>query len=131
MPRQVARYLLHPALASTTKATGPIEAGLSIMHARGQVMKKQVYIALAASVLGGILSQLIASSVAFAQAQPSVQKEIRAQNFVLTDDAGNTVGVFSTVIQRVTGKRAIVLFDQTGKQIWSAGDSPLRQLSQR
>jgi len=93
-------------------------------------MKRTLGTALLTGLVGGIVSHYLVPLPVIAQAHPFVQKEVRAESFVLTDGGGNTVGVFTTkIVQR--DQRAIILLDQNGKQIWSAGDSPLRQLGQK
>jgi hypothetical protein len=88
-------------------------------------------VALFAGLLGATLSRYIAPISVLAQNQPASPRDIRGQSFILTDADGNAVGVFTSIPQRIGQKRAIVLLDQDGNQIWSAGDSPLRRLSQR
>jgi len=91
-----------------------------------------------AGLAGGVASRYFVPVPVFAQAQPSVAKEVRAESFILTDESGTTIGVFTSKSPRFADKtrplseqRTIVLLDANGKQIWSAGDSPLRQLSRQ
>jgi hypothetical protein len=86
-------------------------------------------IALFAGSCGGVLSRIVAPPAVFAQAQPFVQWDIRAESLGLVDDRGSPVGAFTTPARRQ--KRVIVLFDKNGNQIWSAGDSALRQLTEK
>jgi len=88
-------------------------------------------IALVAGLVGGMVARYLVPAPVFAQTQPSAPKEVRAESFVLTDESGKTIGVFTTKFARFGEQRAIILLDQNGKQIWSAGDSPLRQLTQQ
>jgi hypothetical protein len=112
--------------------------------------KLNVTIALFTGLAGGMLTRYIAPQPAFAQAQAPT-KEIRAQTFTLVDPSDRTVGTFSvegglavaadgkTIIQRGPNlgdprnavRQRIVLRDATGQEIWSAGGSPIRALSQR
>jgi hypothetical protein len=114
--------------------------------------KLNVALALFTGLAGGMLTRYIAPQPAFAQAQAPT-KEIRAQTFTLVDPSDRTVGTFSVeggpVVYGVgpDGKtyqrgpnlgdprnavrQRIVLRDATGQEIWSAGGSPIRALSQR
>ena len=94
-------------------------------------LQSAVFVALCAGLLGGMLSWYFVPTAVLAQNQPATPREVRAQSIILTDAAGNPVGVFTSVPQKIGQKRAIVLLDQDGTQIWSAGESPLRRLSQR
>jgi hypothetical protein len=106
-----------------------------------------IALALAAGLLGGLLTHYIAPSAAFAQVQapPSpgagvpnnrpTTKEIRAQSFTLVDQADHTVGTFT--VQPAPVRRdfkvvaRIVLRDSNGREIWSAGGSAILPLSER
>ena len=89
-------------------------------------------LALAAGLVGGVLSRYTNPVTVFAQAQTQVSKDIRAQSFTLTDENGNVVGIFTSVAPRGGQKRAVILLDQNANEIWSAGASPIRPLvSQR
>ena len=91
-------------------------------------------LALAAGLAGGILTRYIAPQPAFAQDQAPVTKEIRAQNFTLVDSSGRAVGTFAAgpPFRAFDGNvYVIVLKDPSGHVMWSAGGSPVRQLSQR
>jgi len=107
-----------------------------------------VALALAAGLLGGLLTHYIAPSAAFAQVQapPSlvpgvpnnrpITKEIRAQSFTLVDQADHTVGTFSVepappVRRDFKVKTRIVLRDSNGREIWSAGGSAILPLNER
>ena len=117
--------------------------------------KINLALALAAGLAGGILTRYIAPQPVLAQPQQAPTKEIRAQTFTLVDPADRTVGTFSvedgpmavavgpdgktTYIQRGPNlgdprnapRPRIILRDATGQEIWSAGGSPMRALSQR
>ena len=101
--------------------------------------KSTLVIALAAGLLGGLLSRYIAPQPAFAQ---NVTKEIRAQSFTIVDPADRVIGTFTTNVpfpppgarriprDRTASPNRIVLRDSDGREIWSAG-LILRPLSQR
>jgi hypothetical protein len=87
--------------------------------------KLNLTIALIAGLIGGALSsKLILTRV---HAQSTAPEEIRAQSFVLVDRDGAVLGTFSNDSQGkfVNGKQAadpvIKLFDERGREIWSAG----------
>jgi hypothetical protein len=83
-----------------------------------------VVLALAAGLVGGLVSRYVAPTVALAQAQPA-PKELRAQNFVLVNDQGNPVGLFGFDPQ---GKPIIKLIAENGRTIWSS-EMPLAPYS--
>jgi hypothetical protein len=101
-------------------------------------MNKTVAVALAAGLLGGMLTRYIAPPTAYAQnpAPQTASAEIRAQSFVLVDQADHAIGTFSVVpgplgpFGRPILPR-IVLKDFNGREIWSAGGSPLQPLTVR
>ena len=103
--------------------------------------KSSVFIALAAGLLGGLLTRYIAPTTAFAQNQTSPTTEIRGRSFVLVDAQDNVVGTFASEPipppGMFQGRRPgpepsrIVLRDSNGREIWSAGGNPMRPLSQR
>lgn len=79
-------------------------------------------LALAAGVLGGLLSHYITPATVLAQAQ--AQKEIKAQSFVLVDDKNNIVGTFKSAESQIGDKIPnVVLVDRNGREIWRAGIS--------
>lgn len=86
-------------------------------------MNKNIALALFAGLFGGMLSHYISPTVAFAQNQIQIPKEIRAQGFTLVDQSNQPVGTFIA-----EGVR-IVLRDSKGREIWSAGGSGLQPLS--
>jgi len=98
-------------------------------------MNKNVIVALIAGLLGGLVTRYISPPPAFAQNQPPVAKEIRAQSFVLVDQSDHAVGTFMAEPVRGTPGPftpiRIVLRDFTGREIWSAGGSPIQPLSAR
>lgn len=96
-------------------------------------------LALAAGLLGGLLTRYIAPPPAFAQNQPPVTKELRAQSFALVDSSDRTVGVFTAEpalktpnsYQGSLTPTRIVLRDANGREIWSAGGNAIRPLTAR
>jgi hypothetical protein len=115
--------------------------------------KLVIAIALVAGFVGGSLSRYVAPPSAFAQNQAQVTKEVRAQSFTLVDPSDRAIGTF-TAEPDVSGIQPffqpgpssrlntpqlrptvfptrIVLRDSKGREIWSAGGSSMRQLSQR
>ena len=110
--------------------------------------KLNIAFALFAGIAGGMLTRYIAPQPAFAQNQAPVTREIRAQTFTLVDPSDRPIGTFSAeggplggvpdgaILRRGPDPRnsipsRIVLRDATGQEIWSAGGSPIRRLSQR
>src|SRR5580704_10014797 len=108
-------------------------------------MKKHLNIALAlaAGLIGGLISRYIAPPAVMAQNQTPVTKELRAQSFVFVDASGKTIATFGPEVawQKVitlypnsgsgTASGRIVLLDANGHEIWSAGGSPFRTPSER
>jgi hypothetical protein len=100
-------------------------------------------LAFAAGLLGGGFSRwFVPTPVVLAQAPaptpvPTAPKEIRAQRFTLVGEDGALLGTFGIdqgtmrVNGKLRGNPTIRLFDQSGREIWSAGGSPLRTLSGR
>ena len=82
--------------------------------------KLNVTLALAAGLLGGLLSRYITPTPVFAQVQAPVPKEIRAQRFVLVNDQGVPLGVFGFDRE---GVPTIKLIDQSGRTIWSTQET--------
>jgi hypothetical protein len=105
----------------------------TIRTRRNQTMhrKLNLSLALAAGLLGGVLSRYVTPLPVQAQAGPA--KELRAQSFVLVDDKNNVVGTF-TASPAVPGKpiqnQTVVLLDRNDKEIWRAGVS-VKVLAQR
>jgi hypothetical protein len=111
-----------------------------------------VALALAAGLLGGVLTRYITPPAAFAQNQAPATKEIRAQSFTLVDSSNRTVGTFTVdptwpgppplppgALPPAPAPRGrgpsgmrIVLRDSNGREIWSAGDTAqIRPVSER
>jgi hypothetical protein len=85
-----------------------------------------VVVAFAAALLSGIISRYISPTPVQAQAQTTAPVEVRAQRFALVNSAGVLAAIFTVDQPRpnVPYKRAVRLYDATGKEIWSAGGSP-------
>jgi hypothetical protein len=113
--------------------------------------KMTFVLALAAGLLGGLLTRYIAPPIAFAQNQAPVTKEIRAQSFALVDPSDRVVGAFTAEplygapgifvlprqgtpndqgVPQIRRPMRIVLRDSNGREIWSAGGSEVRPLSE-
>jgi len=71
-------------------------------------------LAFLAGILGGIASRYVSPPSVHAESHP---KELRAQNFVLVNERGSTLGIFS----EEAGRPVLRLFDANGREIWSAG----------
>jgi hypothetical protein len=99
--------------------------------------KCSIVLALFAGILGGTLTRYITPPSAFAQNdQSTATKEIRAQSVTLVDDRNRTVGTFTVAPDARwqsanQGGRRIVLRDSQGHEIWSAGGSSFRYLTNR
>jgi len=75
--------------------------------------KATVVLALAAGFLGGIVSQHIAPPPIYAQAQPAVPREIRAESFVIVDTNGVPRGAFA--INGRNGRPMLEMRDRNGR----------------
>jgi len=89
---------------------------------------RNLVLAFAAGLAGGLLSQAMATKPVLAQSQAPPPREIRAQSFVLVNESGSVLGKFT-----VDGstKPAIRLFDTKGREIWSAEGPTMRVASGR
>jgi hypothetical protein len=118
-------------------------------------MKKplNLALALAAGLLGGLLSRYIAPQSALAQSPAPSTKEIQAQSFVFVAPDGHPLATLTPdpawlkaarlmaelsaagrisstpFLSRFSGR--IVLLDSNEREIWSAGGSPFRAPSER
>jgi len=98
-----------------------------------------VALALGGGFLGGLLTRYIAPPATFAQNKTPITKEIRAQIFTLVDSSDHTLGVFTTEpvfgsVSPYVGGAApvrIVLRDSKGREIWIAGGSGIRPVTER
>jgi hypothetical protein len=96
------------------------------------LMKKlHVVLCLFVGLLGGILSHYLCAPSVHAQTQAAPPKEVRAQGFVLVNDAGAVQGVFTSDYDSATNQSRIKLLDNNGRQIWSVSNlGAPRQLSE-
>jgi hypothetical protein len=78
--------------------------------------KLNVILALAAGLLGGIVSRHLTPTPVFAQAQAPIPKEIKAQKFVIVNEDGKALGVFGF---DHNGTPMVKLTDENGRTIWS------------
>jgi hypothetical protein len=112
------------------------------MTGGGSVMVNRMLalsLCLAAGLLGGTVSLCVTPTTAFAQAQLTTPKEIRAQRFTLVDEKGRTRRVFAIehptpidgVVINDAGNAVIKLFDSNGHEVFHAGSASPRSLSQR
>jgi hypothetical protein len=85
-------------------------------------------LSIAAGLLGGVFSHYIWTQPVQAQNQPTVTKEVRAQSFVVVNEKGDVQGVL-TFGEPKNGRTSVKLFDANGREIFSAGGSPMRPLS--
>lgn len=113
-------------------------------------------VALIAGVAGGLVTCYIAPPAALAQNQAPVAKEIRSERFTLVDGRDRTAGTFMVEgavppfpdagistpptdrfppqreqKQDEVRPRRIMLVDPTGREIWSAGGSLVRPISEK
>jgi hypothetical protein len=92
-------------------------------------MKKlNIGLSIAAGLLGGIFSHYVWTQPVQAQNQTPAPKEVRAQSFVVVNEKGETQGVL-TFGEPKNGRTSVKLFDSNGREIFSAGGSPMRPLS--
>jgi hypothetical protein len=82
--------------------------------------KINLILALAAGLLGGLISRYINPIPAYAQTQ-SAPKAIRAQSFVLVDEQGTAFGLLGFTPK---GVPVIKLLDERGRTIWSTAPQP-------
>ena len=89
------------------------------------MLKRNLALALAAGLLGGLVSHYITAPPALAQAGPI--RELRAQSLAVVDDKNNLIGTFRA---SAPPGQTIVLLDRNNKEIWRAGISA-RVLTQK
>jgi|HubBroStandDraft_6_1064221.scaffolds.fasta_scaffold2005810_1 hypothetical protein len=99
-------------------------------------MKRHLNVALAlvAGLVGGLISRYIAPPAVMAQNATPVTNEVRAQSFVIVDAMGKTVATFAfgrtTTAGRPSAGGTVVLRDADGHEIWSAGGTQFRTLTE-
>ncbi len=99
-------------------------------------MKKHLNIALAlaAGLIGGLISRYIAPPFVMAQTPTPVTKDLRAESFVIVDSAGKTIATFASGRGTNAGRPStggiVVLRDSDGHEIWSAGGTQFRTLTE-
>jgi hypothetical protein len=98
--------------------------------------KSTIAVALAAGFIGGAISRYAAPTPVHAQqaAQSSTPVELRAQRFVLVNPDGGVMGTFTVEQPKRTDipmPPSIRLLDWSGKEIWRAGGSPVRNLASK
>jgi hypothetical protein len=97
--------------------------------------KMTVLIAFVAALAGGVISRYAAPVPVHAQqaqAPTSAPVELRAQRFALVNPDGGVVATFVADQSNPTdilAQPSIRLLDWRGKEIWSAGGSPVRKLA--
>ena len=90
--------------------------------------KLNLSLALAAGLLGGLLSHYITPAPVLAQTQ--APKEMKSQSFVLVDEKNNVVGTFKPLDDPIAGAPTVVLLNRNGRELWRAGVS-VKVLSER
>jgi hypothetical protein len=106
------------------------------------MQKTTIAVALAAGLVGGVISRYISPAPVLAQqAQAPTQApvELRAQRFSLVNPDGLVMGTFTIDQPKdlfpgakplgVPTPPSIRLLDSNGKEIWRAGGSPVRNLA--
>jgi hypothetical protein len=95
-----------------------------------------IAVALVAGLVGGVISRYISPAPVLAQqAQPQspAPVELRAQRFVLVNPDGTAAGTFTVEPGKLADvpltPPSIRLLDWSGKEIWRAGGSPVRNLA--
>ena len=77
--------------------------------------KRNVVLSFAAGLLGGAISHYVSPQLVHAQSQ--ALKEFRAESFVLVNEKGTILGTLCNE----GGRPSLKLFDERGREIWSAG----------
>jgi hypothetical protein len=78
--------------------------------------KLNLILALAAGLLGGLISRYLVPTPVHAQTQTAAPKELRAQSFVLVNERGTSLGLFGFDPK---GVPIIKFVDEHGSTIWS------------
>jgi hypothetical protein len=89
---------------------------------------RNLVVAFAAGLMGGLLSQAIATKPVLAESPAAPPREIRAQSFVLVNESGSVLGKFTV---DSGGRPAIRLFDAKGREVWSAEGPVIRAATGR
>ena len=93
--------------------------------------KLHLVVALAAGLLGGLLSRYMTPNSVHAQASAPAPKEIQAQSFTIVDAQGDVIGTFKPSMGGARGQgRTVVLVDPSGREVWRASGISIRPLSQ-
>jgi len=77
--------------------------------------KRSIVLSLAAGLLGGAISHYLSPQLVHAQSQAI--KEFRAERFILVNEQGAVLGT----LDHDKGMPSFKLFDEKGREIWSAG----------
>ena len=96
-----------------------------------------VVVAFVAALAGGVISRCLSPAPVLAQQaqapSPAPPVELRAQRFVLVNPDGGVAGAFVVDQPKPTDipftPPSIRLLDWSGKEIWRAGGSPVRNLA--
>jgi hypothetical protein len=86
-----------------------------------------VTLALAAGLLGGVVSRYVTPTPVFAQTPAPAPKEVRAQSFILVNKQGQPLGRIGFDSD---GLPVITLVNEDGRTIWSTKASLLLQSGQ-
>lgn len=99
-------------------------------------------VALVSGLAGGVVSRCISPAPVLAQQRPVTDPvELRAQRFVLVNQAGDVVATFAGAVTTLpqgmavprpgfAGPRPLIqLLDPSGQEIWRAGGNPVRGLA--
>jgi len=79
--------------------------------------KANVALALAAGILGGMLSHFLTPATVRAETPTPAPSEVRARSFLLVNERGGVIGTFTA---DTSGRPVIRLLDVSGREIWSA-----------
>ncbi len=93
--------------------------------------KLTLALALAAGLLGGLLSHHLTLTSVFAQTTAPIVGETRAQSFVVVDGKNNVVGRFTSSFQTRGQSPTIVLLDAEGHELWRGNGASVRPLGTR
>ena len=99
--------------------------------------KSTIAVALAAGLIGGVISRYISPAPVLAQqaqAQSPAPVELRAQRFSLVNPDGSVVATFTVDHPKTPDSfplppPSVRLLDSGGKELWRAGGNPMRKLA--